>query len=426
MSGLRVGTARRDRTGYLHGAPPPGWARLVPVVLLAAVCVTTAVSTEPLDIGFVLGAVPPLAVLAHGPLATAVLGALTLLVLSVPAFNLDAPGSTDLLTVTFVAVLSVLLSFVRSRRDAQLVTERAVARAAQRAVMPALPDRVGTVRCSGLYRAAQRGTLVGGDFFDVRAGPHGVRAVMGDVQGHGLSAVATVASLLGAFREAVLDEPDPESVAARLDRRLRVDAAGDPHAELFATAVLLDFAADARSVRLVACGQPGPFLLRDGRAVELEVEPCLPLGIGLAEPGMPGGTVVRLRHGDRLFLASDGVFEARDAQGAFYPLAERLTRFADGDPAGLAGRVWADLLRHSPDVDDDVTMLVLAPVLPGGPEGRDDQGGRKGRDGRDGRDLREEQDAPDGLRRGRREGPSGGGGGPGGGADADGAPPLPR
>ncbi|WP_158715636.1 SpoIIE family protein phosphatase, partial [Streptomyces sp. NRRL S-481] len=57
-------------------------------------------------------------------------------------------------------------------------------------------------------------------FFDVRAGPHGVRAVMGDVQGHGLSAVATVASLLGAFREAVLDQPDPRAVATRLDRRL--------------------------------------------------------------------------------------------------------------------------------------------------------------------------------------------------------------
>ncbi|MGW6295235.1 PP2C family protein-serine/threonine phosphatase [Streptomyces sp. NPDC055058] len=371
MTGVRAGPPHRDRVGYLRGAPPPGWARLVPVVLLAAVCVATAVSSEPLDIGFVLGAVPPLAVLANGPVATAVLGALTLLVLSVPVFNLDAPGSTDMLTVAFVAVLSVLLSFIRSRRDAQLVTERAVARAAQRAVMPPLPDRVGTVRCTGLYRAAQRGTLVGGDFFDVRAGPFGVRAVMGDVPGHGLSAVATVASLLGAFREAVLDEPDPESVAARLDRRLTVDAGGDPHAELFATAVLLDFSADARSVRLVACGQPGPFLLRDGRAVELEVEPCMPLGLGLAELGTPDVSAVRLQPGDRLFLASDGVFEARDAEGVFYPLAERLTRFADGDPADLAGRVWRDLLRHSPDVQDDVTMLVLTPAPPeehdGGP-----------------------------------------------------------
>ncbi|MFF5982006.1 PP2C family protein-serine/threonine phosphatase [Streptomyces olindensis] len=356
----------RDGPGWLRGAPPPVWARVLPTALLAGVCAAELISPEPLDIGFLLGAIPPLAVLAHGPAATAVLGALVVVVLSVPVFNLNAPGTTDLLTVCFVSVLSVLLSFVRSRRDAQLVTERAVAEAAQRAVVPPLPERVGPVRCAGLYRAAQRGTLVGGDFFDVRAGPYGVRAVMGDVQGHGLSAVATVASLLGAFREAVLDQPDPEAVAARLDRRMAVDSGDEPHAELFATAVLLDFSTDARRVRIVACGQSGPLLLRDGRAVELDVEPCTPLGLGL-EAAPPRVVSVPLRAGDRLFLASDGVTEARDADGVFYPLAERLPGLAHEDPAALAERVWTDLVRYSPDVRDDVTMLVLAPRPHGGP-----------------------------------------------------------
>ncbi|MGW0611479.1 PP2C family protein-serine/threonine phosphatase [Streptomyces sp. NPDC002788] len=356
----------RDRPGWLYGAPP-GWARVLPSALLAGVCAVELLSPDPLDIGFLLGAIPPLAVLAHGPLATAALGALAVLVLTVPVFNLNDPGSTDVLTVGFVSVLSVLLSYVRSRRDAQLVTERAVAEAAQRAVVPPLPEQVGPVRCAGLYRAAQSGTLVGGDFFDVRAGPYGVRAVMGDVQGHGLSAVATVASLLGAFREAVLDQPDPEAVAARLDRRLAVDSADDLHAELFATAVLLDFSADARVLRIVACGQPGPLLLRDGKAVELDVEPCTPLGLGLAGAAPPRVVSVRLRAGDRLFLASDGVTEARDGVGDFYPLAERLPGLAEEDPAALAERVWSDLVRYCPDVRDDVTMLVLAPRLPSGP-----------------------------------------------------------
>ncbi|WP_053673345.1 PP2C family protein-serine/threonine phosphatase [Streptomyces sp. NRRL B-1140] len=368
---MRGRPARRDsdRRGWLRGAPPPLWARVLPSALLAGVCLAELIAPEPLDIGFLLGAIPPLAVLAHGPVATAVLGALVVVVLTVPVFNLDDPGSTDLLTVCFVSVLSVLLSYVRSRRDAQLVTERAVAEVAQRAVVPPLPDRVGPVRCAGLYRAAQRGTLVGGDFFDVRAGPYGVRAVMGDVQGHGLSAVATVASLLGAFREAVLDQPDPEAVAARLDRRLAVDSAGDPHAELFATAVLLDFSADAGLVRIVACGQAGPLLLRDGRAVELDVEPCTPLGLGLAEAAPPRVVSVPLRAGDRLFLASDGVTEARDTHGVFYPLAERLPGLAAEDPVALAERVWTDLVRHCPDVQDDVTMLVLAPRTRGGAGG---------------------------------------------------------
>ncbi|WP_329342671.1 serine/threonine-protein phosphatase [Streptomyces sp. NBC_00663] len=351
-----------ERRSWLRGAPPPGWVRVLPAALLGGVCAATLASPDPLDIGFLLGAIPPLAVLSYGPAATAVLGALVVTVLVVPAFRLDDPGSADLLTVAFVSALSVVVSFVRSRRDAQLVTERAVAEAAQRAVVPPLPERVGPVRCVGLYRAAQRGTLVGGDFFDVRQGPHGVRAVMGDVQGHGLAAVATVASLLGAFREAVLDEPDPESVAARLDRRLMVDSADVAHAELFATAVLLDFAADARAVRIVVCGHPPPVLLRQGRAVELEVAAGVPLGLGLADSGRPTGLTVPLRRGDRLFLASDGVSEARGASGVFYPLTERLTGFPDLEPAVLVERVWRDLLVHCGTAVDDVTMLVLSPA----------------------------------------------------------------
>ncbi|WP_454345460.1 PP2C family protein-serine/threonine phosphatase [Streptomyces canus] len=335
----------------------------MPVVLLAGVCVAALVSPDPLDIGFLLGAIPPLAVLSYGPLATAVLGGLVVVVLNVPALRLNNPGNTDLLTVVFVAALSVLVSFVRSRRDAQLVTERAVAEAAQRAVAPPLPERVAGVRCAGLYRAAQSGTLVGGDFFDVREGPCGVRAVMGDVQGHGLSAVATVASLLGAFREAVLDRPDPESVAARLDRRLVVDSAAVRHSELFATAVVLEFGAGSTAVRIVACGQTGPVLLRDGRAVELDVPVGTPLGIGLSDASPPTGVSVSLRPGDRLFLASDGVWEARNADGAFYPLLDRIAGFA-GDLPELVERVWADLVRFAPDLQDDVTMLVLAPAPP--------------------------------------------------------------
>ncbi|MFJ8543999.1 PP2C family protein-serine/threonine phosphatase [Streptomyces sp. NPDC093586] len=353
-----------DRRGWLRGAPPPGWVRALPLALVVAVCAATLLSDRPLDIGFLLGAIPPLAVLSYSPLATAALGCVVVALLSTPAFRLDRPGGTDLLTVVFVSLLSVFVSFVRSRRDAQLDLTRTVAEAAQRAVAPPLPERVGAVRCTGLYRAAQRGTLVGGDFFDVRDGPFGVRAVMGDVRGHGLAAVSTVASLLGAFREAVLDQPDLVSVAARLDRRLLVDSADVRHAELFATAALLEFSADVREVRVVVCGSPPPLLLRGTRATELEVSPWTPLGLGLADAGAMEASTVSLCPGDRLFLASDGVLEARDGGGAFYPLADRLTTLAAGEPAALAERVWADLVGFCPDVDDDVTILVLTPSPP--------------------------------------------------------------
>jgi hypothetical protein len=375
------GLVTRERESWLDGAPPPLWVRALPFVLLLGLCVATVAAPRRLDIGFLLAAIPPLAVLSYGPLATGVLGALVVAVLLSPMFRLDEPGSADLLTVLFIAALSVVVAHLLSHREAQLLTERTVAEAAQRAVVPLPPPRVGPVAVAGLYRAAQSGTLVGGDFFDIRPGPRGVRVVMGDVQGHGLSAVATVASLLGAFREGVLDDPGPEALAARLDRRLAVDSADTPHAELFATAAVLEFAEDASAVRIVLCGHPRPLLLRDGEVRELEVPADLPLGVGLAPAGQSAAVPVALRPGDRLFLASDGVSEARGPDGAFYPLAERLSAFGDLDPADLVESVWRDLTARCGKVGDDVTMLVLSPVGPaadsGGVSGRDATGGRR-------------------------------------------------
>ncbi|MGW0998418.1 PP2C family protein-serine/threonine phosphatase [Streptomyces sp. NPDC002520] len=364
MTSVRGWSSRRAREerGWLRGAPPPRWVRVLPVLLLVLVTVTAVGTPHARDLGFLLGAIPPLAVLSYGPLATAALGALVVVVLNLPFANLNRPGNTDVLTIAFVALLSVLLAFVRSRRDAQLSMEREISEAVQGAVMPALPERVGRVGCAGFYRAAQNGTLVGGDFFDVRDGPYGVRVVMGDVQGHGLAAVSTVVSLLGAFREAALDQPGLEAVAARMDRRLVVDSSAVRHPELFATAVLLEFSADARAVRVLACGHPPPVLLHGEQALEVTVPPSPPLGIGLLGAERPKEVTVTLGLRDRLLLASDGVWEARNASDVFYPLPERLTALAGAGSGDLPDAVWADLLRLRFEVRDDATMLVLTPA----------------------------------------------------------------
>ncbi|MGY0023474.1 PP2C family protein-serine/threonine phosphatase [Streptomyces sp. YJ-C3] len=362
---------RRDgeERAWLRGAPPPRWVRWLPIVLLVGLGALQFGTEERLELGFLLAAIPPLAALSYGPAATALLGGLVVLLLDLPAAGFGRPGNGDVLIVAFVAVLSVVIAWVRSRRDEQLVTVRTVAEAAQFAVLPPLPERVGTVRCAGLYRAAQRGALVGGDFFDVRRGPCGVRAVVGDVQGHGLSAVGTVAGLLGAFREAVLDQPDLEGVAARLDRRLVVDAAQDEHAELFATAVLLEFPDDSPVVRVVSCGHPHPLLLRAGRVTELPVASGAPLGLGIAGLAPPEQLTVQLRAGDRLLALTDGVTEARDASGGFYPLTERLPGYDCADPAALTDAVWRDVTRFAGAVRDDLTLLVFAPQAPDVPGG---------------------------------------------------------
>jgi serine phosphatase RsbU (regulator of sigma subunit) len=314
------------------------------------------------ELGYFLAGLPPVAAFAYGATGTAVFAGLVLLLLGLPWIGIAHARGTDLATVAAVGVLSVVIAWVRRRRDAQLVSVRTVAEAAQLAVLPPVPERVGGVRCAGLYRAAQSGTLVGGDLYDVRAGPYGVRALIADVQGHGLAAVGTVASLLGAFREGVLDDAELTAVAARLERRLLADAAAvsAAHPELFATALLLEFPPGLDLVRVVSCGHPPALLLRGPAVSEVEVEPAPPLGLGLALPGAAPVAGVALLPGDRLLAYTDGVTEARDAAGYFYPLATRVPALAR-DPAGLVPALWRDLAAFTGGGPrDDVALLVLS------------------------------------------------------------------
>ncbi|MFD7559803.1 PP2C family protein-serine/threonine phosphatase [Streptomyces sp. NPDC059835] len=353
----------REDPGWLRGEAPPRWARLAPVVALVVLVLAQRITPGDVELGFFLAGLPPVAAFAYGPAGTAVFSSIVLVLLGAPTLVKAHPQGTDLATVAAVGLLSVVISWVRRRRDAQLVSVRTVAEAAQMAVLPPVPERVGGVRCAGLYRAAQRGTLVGGDLYDVRAGPYGVRALIGDVQGHGLAAVGTVAALLGAFREAVLDDKELAAVAARLDRRLLADAEADSSAqapELFATAVLLEFPPGLDLVRVVSCGHPPALRVRGAEVAEVEVEPGPPLGLGLAGPAPPTVSELPVRPGDRLLLHTDGVTEARDGAGRFYPLAARVPVLVR-DPDGLVEAVWRDLSAFTDGgPPDDVALLLLS------------------------------------------------------------------
>ncbi|MEE1751315.1 PP2C family protein-serine/threonine phosphatase [Streptomyces sp. SP18CS02] len=340
----------------LPGASTPRWLRLLPWLTVALLVIVQLTTPRSVQLGFAFAVVPPLTSLVYAARGTALVSAALGALLLLPVIRADDVTYADLLAFVLISAVSVVLARLRTRREAQLVSVRTVAEAAQLAVLPPLPERVGPVRCGALYRAAERGALVGGDLYDVQQGPFGVRAVVADVRGHGMAAVSTVAALLGTFREAVLDERELGGVAARLDRRLVVDSAGREAAELFATAVLMEFAPDGSAVRVLSCGHPAPVLVAGGGAREVALVPGSPLGLGLADYRPPAAVTVPLLPSDVLLAHTDGVTEARDASGRFYPLA---TRIKPGEPVDLVRAVWRDLSAYAGEIDDDVALLAL-------------------------------------------------------------------
>ncbi|NXY99592.1 serine/threonine-protein phosphatase, partial [Streptomyces sp. BR123] len=146
------------------------------------------------------------------------------------------------------------------------------------------------------------------------------------------------------------------------------------HPELFATALLLEFPPGLDLVRIVSCGHPPALLLRGPGVSEVAVEPGPPLGLGLTAPEDTVVTGVPLLPGDRLLAYTDGVTEARDTAGVFYPLATRVPVVATPapeDPAGLVGALWQDLVAFTDGgPGDDVALLALSLERRSRPDGK--------------------------------------------------------
>ena len=197
------------------------------------------------------------------------------------------------------------------------------------------------------------------------------------MQGKGLGAVEAAAALLGTFRETGYHDPLLGTVAGRLEvrmlRHVRYRAAlGGDEGDRFATGVLVGFPVDALpTVEVVNFGHDPPLVVGPAGVRSLPPGGGLPLGMGELAAGPPPVLRVPLAVGETLLLVTDGVTEARDPAGAFFPLrdavAEALARDAAlADPAVLVRFVRDATLRHAAGRLTDDTTIFAVRRRPGG------------------------------------------------------------
>ncbi|MEU7485857.1 PP2C family protein-serine/threonine phosphatase [Streptomyces sp. NPDC042319] len=337
-----------------------------------------------------LAAAPAIACAGTGRRECVVLGGLCALLALVPF----GPGSGIAPPAgrlgTCAAVLAVVVaSYLTAGRRARLLREldrtRDVAEAAQRLVLRPLPERLGGIRVAAGHLSAGEGALIGGDLYDAVPTRYGLRVVIGDVRGHGLGAIGTVSVMLGCFREAVHDEPGLPGVLRRLDRTLARHLAeraraehpacggvvtDSPAAEEFVTVLLLQLAPSGEFTAL-NCGHPWPYRFSGGAAEPAaEDGPLPPLGL-FPLPDRLRPLSGRLDRGEGLLLYTDGAEDARDADGAFFPLDTQLRAcLAEAAPepplpGALVTAVRDRIVRHAGGrLTDDVALLALAPGRP--------------------------------------------------------------
>ncbi|SCE27006.1 Serine phosphatase RsbU, regulator of sigma subunit [Streptomyces sp. DvalAA-14] len=344
---------------------------LSPLLLTALIGALAMSTPKDFAVSRLLPAAPALAASMWSVAATLALGLGTMaVVVGVQlAYGEDSIGYTAA-ALAAVTAAAAYAAHVRLKREATLRRVRSVADAAQEVVLRPVPRRVGAVGIESLYVAAAEEARIGGDFFEALETPYGVRLVIGDVRGKGLSAVGAASALTNCFRDAAYEEPDLVSLARRLDTSLGRHSASRPapdEAERFATAVFAQIPANGDRAELLNLGHPAPLLLHDGEIREVEPrQPSPPLNMAvLVGSGDPAGTVyhvdtVLLAPGASLLLYTDGVTETRDRDGAFFPL---LRWARDQDPATsrkLLGLLHEQLLDFSSgELDDDIAALVV-------------------------------------------------------------------
>ncbi|GHH00999.1 PP2C family protein-serine/threonine phosphatase [Streptomyces rubradiris] len=204
---------------------------------------------------------------------------------------------------------------------------------------------------------------LGGDAFDHALTTDTLHAVVLDAMGHNLLSGLTSAVALAACRNARRVDADLLSLVDGVD-----EALSQWLPDQFCTGILarLDFCSGV--LKWVNCGHPAPLLIRDQRlivdALSREADP--PMGLrSLLNARERQVHESRLQPGDRVLLYTDGVTEARTADGRLLGLE----RFADYViRASATGEIAPETLRRlihslldSPDsrLRDDATILMF-------------------------------------------------------------------
>jgi hypothetical protein len=368
---------------YGLGGPNGSRARrqaliLVPLAMIAAVPAVDLLMPAPMfHLAPILVVAPAVTATFAHPLRTAAIGVLAVLALVISGLERAALATENvivqILSLVVLTAFVVFFCYLRERHEREIFRVRSVSEATQQVVLRPLPEQAGPVSIASEYRTAEADTQIGGDLYAVARTTDSTRLLIGDVRGKGLASIGETATMLESFRAAAHQLlPLPEMVAYLEESTqwgLREFSGTEADVgERFVTAVVADIPDDEPVVRLIVCGHPPPLLLRRGAATPLTVcQPAPPLGLGALAGGSYVPQSFPFADGDLLLLYTDGVTEARDKQGVFYPLAERAAAWADCAPAQLIRSITADLLAYMPGpLADDMAMIAVQREKPAG------------------------------------------------------------
>jgi PAS domain-containing protein len=224
----------------------------------------------------------------------------------------------------------------------------------QEALLPHSLSPLPGIEAAARYLPATQGMEIGGDFYDLVTSQGLAAAVIGDVQGHNVTAAGLMGQIRTAVRAYTTVGQAPAEVMSSTNRLLI-----DLGAELFASCLYLRLDPGRGRAVMARAGHPPPLLRRpDGRVRVLDLAGGPLLGIDAAATYPT--TEVELTPGCVLALYTDGLVESPgvDIEDALAELGQRLAEAGDRPLEEIADV----LVGHSATAQeriDDVALLLL-------------------------------------------------------------------
>ncbi|MFE1834594.1 SpoIIE family protein phosphatase [Streptomyces sviceus] len=271
----------------------------------------------------------------------------------------DRPRSFSTEERTVLTALAGLIAHAMEKAQ-RYESETVLARGLQQALLPRRLSAHPQLETAGRYLPGTAGMEVGGDWYDVVESGDGLALVIGDVQGHGVQAAATMGQLRSAVRAFALGDRPPDEVMSSTNHLL-IDL--DPG--LFASCCYIRLDPATGVARAARAGHPPPLLRSaDGRTRVLD----LPGGVvlGVAPRARYPVTELRMEPGAILALYTDGLVERPGSDIDQGITALRVALAKAGAPAarpggrslaGVADRLTATA-RHAQDRPDDIALLL--------------------------------------------------------------------
>lgn len=219
--------------------------------------------------------------------------------------------------------------------------------------------KVEGLRTAGLYNSATATAHIGGDFYTViRLAPHKACIILGDVTGKGVAA-ASVSSAIKTTLVAYAWEGQTPSYIARAGNDFFM---GFSRLETFATAFIGILDTQDGLLSYCSAGHLPAIIVRNdtGKVEMLDEQSGV---LGAFQEMVYNDGLTTLLPGDKMLLYTDGVTEARNAQGAFFgeqKLTKTFKNMKNVTFSELPDAILQNVLNFSEGkLDDDIALLAI-------------------------------------------------------------------